>query len=121
MIQLKLLTATANTPARHSHEAAGCDLHADTEGIIQPGTGSLVKTGIAISVPLNHVGVIYGRSGLANKNWIEVDSGCVHPKDSGEVEMYLFNNSEVPFEYKRGDRIAQIVFLETGCEIVVDY
>lgn len=120
MICAQLITQSSTIPTRHSNEAAGCDIHADSDGIIQPKTGSLLRTGIMFDVPSGHVGLIYGRSGLSNKYWLEIDGNCIHPGHHDEVIMYIFNNSDLPFQYVKGDRVAQIVFVETGGEIVID-
>lgn len=49
------------------------------------------------------------RSGLASKNFIDTGAGVIDADYRGEVKVLLFNHSEVDFEVKKGDRIAQLV------------
>ena len=49
------------------------------------------------------------RSGLAHKNFIDVGAGVIDYDYRGNVGVILFNHSEVDFEVKRGDRIAQLI------------
>lgn len=49
------------------------------------------------------------RSGLASKNFIDTGAGVIDADYRGEVKVLLFNHSEVDFEVKKGDRVAQLV------------
>ena len=49
------------------------------------------------------------RSGLAHKHFIDVGAGVIDFDYRGNVGVILFNHSDVDFEVKRGDRIAQLV------------
>lgn len=59
-------------------------------------------------------GRIAPRSGLASKNFIDVGAGVIDADYRGQVKILLFNHSEVDFEVKEGDRVAQLV-LERVC------
>lgn len=54
-------------------------------------------------------GRIAPRSGLAVKHFIDTGAGVIDSDYRGEVKVLLFNHSEVDFEVKEGDRIAQLV------------
>lgn len=49
------------------------------------------------------------RSGLAWKHSIDVGAGVVDADYRGPVGVILFNHSDVDFEVKVGDRIAQLI------------
>lgn len=53
--------------------------------------------------------VIAPRSGLAWKHSIDVGAGVIDADYRGPVGVVLFNHSEVDFEVKAGDRIAQLI------------
>ena len=93
---------------------AGCDLRAASEGIIGPLSRKLVGTGIAIKLPNNYAAFVHPRSGLALREGVTVlnTPGTIDSGYTGEIGVILFNSSNEPFEYKRGDRIAQLVFQE---------
>ena len=54
-------------------------------------------------------GRIAPRSGLAVKHFIDTGAGVIDSDYRGQVKVLLFNHSEVDFEIKEGDRIAQLV------------
>lgn len=93
---------------------AGCDLRAASDGIIGPLSRKLVGTGIAIQLPENYAAFVHPRSGLALKQGVTVlnTPGTIDAGYTGEIGVILFNSSDEPFEYQRGDRIAQLVFQE---------
>lgn len=74
----------------------------------------LVKTDIQIEVPYGTYGRVAPRSGLAWKNFIDVGAGVIDQDYRGNVGVILFNHSDVDFDVKKGDRIAQLI-----CERIV--
>lgn len=59
-------------------------------------------------------GRIAPRSGLASKNFIDIGAGVIDADYRGQVKILLFNHSDVDFQVKEGDRVAQLV-LERVC------
>lgn len=75
-----------------------------------PGRGkALCKTDIAIAIPEFTYARVAPRSGLAWKNSIDVGAGVIDYDYRGNVGVILFNHSDIDFEVKRGDRIAQLI------------
>ena len=68
-----------------------------------------MSTDISIATPAGTYGRIAPRSGLAAKNFIDTGAGVIDADYRGEVKVLLFNHSEVDFEVKVGDRVAQLV------------
>ncbi len=54
-------------------------------------------------------GRIAPRSGLAAKNFIDTGAGVIDADYRGQVKVLLFNHSDVDFEVKMHDRVAQLV------------
>jgi dUTP pyrophosphatase len=54
-------------------------------------------------------GSVAPRSGLAWKHSIDVGAGVIDADYRGPVGVILFNHSDVDFEVKAGDRIAQLI------------
>lgn len=69
----------------------------------------LVKTDIQIEVPTGCYGRVAPRSGLALKNSIDVGAGVIDEDYRGNVGVILFNFSDLDFDVKKGDRIAQLI------------
>jgi len=54
-------------------------------------------------------GRVAPRSGLAVKHSIHTGAGVIDADYRGEVKVVLFNFSDIDFEIKEGDRIAQLI------------
>jgi dUTP pyrophosphatase len=92
---------------------AGADLLAATDVVIAPSGGrAMVPTGIAIAIPDGFVGLVHPRSGRAAKHGVTTlnSPGTIDSGYRGQVHVVLINTAPtVPFEVKRGERIAQLV------------
>ncbi len=102
-------------PSRATPDSVGVDLYAAEATIIKARSFGVVRTGIAIELPRGVEGQVRARSGLALRHGIGVlnSPGTIDPDYRGEVSVILFNFSDVDFEIKPKDRIAQIVFSRT--------
>ena len=100
-------------PAYASEYSAGMDLRADlTEPVVlQPFERKLIPTGLFIELPIDCEAQIRPRSGLALKHGITVlnSPGTIDSDYRGEIGVILVNLSQVPFEIRPGERIAQMV------------
>lgn len=109
--------ASVPLPARESSGAAGFDLAASADITIPAGAIALVPTGLVIKVPDGYFLGIFARSstplkrGLMVANGVGViDSDYCGPED--EVKIQVLNVTPAPVQIKRGDRIAQGIFLK---------
>lgn len=102
-------------PAYHSDAAAGLDLLAaidwDEPLTLTPGARALVPTGLVLELPEGFEAQVRPRSGLALKHGVTVlnSPGTIDADYRGEVSVLLANLSGVPFEIRRGERIAQLI------------
>lgn len=62
-----------------------------------------------MAAPEGTYGRIAPRSGLASKHFIDTGAGVIDADYRGEVKVLLFNHSDVDYEVKKGDRVAQLV------------
>lgn len=114
-VKFEKMRITAITPTRGSEAAAGYDLYADIEEMVQIRPHQTVKigTGLKFELPDNTFAAIFARSGLAAK-WGARPANCVGVCDSdyrGEYIIALHNDSECPVFIAPGDRIAQMVLM----------
>lgn len=112
-VSIKLLNSTAKIPTRGSLYAAGYDLYASGEHIIDAGSTLKVSTGIAIQIPYGYFGAIFARSGLSVNEGLR-PANCVGVIDcdyTGEVIVALHNDSRHHRRVHDGDRIAQLVII----------
>src|SRR5210317_2336635 len=110
IVSIKKLSDDALVPTKAHEDDAGWDLYANEDGKVFSGFRTIVKTGIAMAIPRGYYGRIAPRSGLAVKNGIDVLAGVVDSGYRNEIGVVLLNSGEDPFEFKKGDRIAQIIF-----------
>ena len=100
--------------------AAVHDINALKNGTIQAQRHMVVETGIAIGLPKGTYGRLAARSGMASKHGIAVGGGVIDAEYTGEVRVILRNHGTTDYEFKEGDRIAQLIVerIQT-CEAVV--
>jgi dUTP pyrophosphatase len=110
-LKVKRLDKNATVPCYAHPGDAGLDLYAVEPTVIEPGSISLVRTGIAIQLPVGTEAQIRPRSGLALKFGITVlnSPGTIDEGYRGEIGVILVNHSSVPFNVAAGSKIAQLV------------
>lgn len=112
MIKIHLSSETAIMPRLGTEGAAGYDLFSDEEDFqLMPRDRVAVPTGVTLEMWPSVVGIIKPRSGLAVKNGIEVLAGVIDSDYRGEVKVVLINLGGDPVVIKRGQAIAQILFM----------
>jgi len=128
-IEIKLTNEFAQLPTRAHEGDAALDIYAAIEGemLICPGSCVLISSGIAVNIKdPNIVGVLVSRSGLGHKNNIRL-SNCLGVIDSEyqlTIGISLFNDSMDIYTVKRGDRIAQLMFMpvyQPELKLVTDF
>ena len=97
----------------YAHEGdAGLDLYSAEDVVIAPGRRILIRTGVALAIPLGCAGFVQPRSGLALKQGLSLVNGpgLIDSHYRGEVKVIAVNlDHAVPIHIKRGDKIAQLV------------
>jgi dUTP pyrophosphatase len=92
---------------------AGADIYSRIDITLAPGERALVPTGIAIAMPDGYVALVHPRSGLAIKHGVTMVNapGTVDAAFRGELQCIMINHdASEAVTFKRGDRIAQLVF-----------
>lgn len=98
-------------PTYATEGAAGADVYSVKEYKVPPGEHTLIDTGLGCNIPDGYEIQVRPRSGLALKNRITVlnSPGTIDSDYPGKLGVILMNHSDVVFQIKPGDRIAQIV------------
>ena len=112
------LTRGMDAPEYATDGSAAVDLRAALdEGevvTLLPGERYRIPTGVAISPERGDVvAVIAGRSGHGLKNGVTMANsiGVIDSDYRGEISVVLINHGQEPFEVRRGDRVAQMMFM----------
>jgi dUTP pyrophosphatase len=115
---IKKICSDVIVPSYGSSFAAGLDLHAYGDHLVEPNQRKLISTGLYIqwvatssTIPEENPDEYYlriaPRSGLSVKNSIDIGAGVIDSDYRGEIKICLINNSNQPFQINHGDRIAQ--------------
>lgn len=94
---------------------AAFDLPAAVDVELSPGERKKVPTGLAMAIPRGYAGLVLPRSGLADRLGVGVvnSPGLIDSGYRGEVSVILVNLSKETVRFDRGDRIAQLMVVET--------
>ena len=112
------LTRGMSAPQYESETAAAVDLRAALEEgevvTLAPGGRARIPTGVALSPERRDVvAIIAGRSGHGLKHGVTLANsiGVIDSDYRGEISVVLVNHGPDPVEVRRGDRIAQMMFV----------
>jgi dUTP pyrophosphatase len=116
-------------PQYATQGSAGLDLRAciDKPLELPPGRAELIPTGLAIYLAdPGLAAVILPRSGLGHRHGIVLGNlvGLIDSDYQGELMVSCWNRSEVSFNLKPGERIAQLVvvpIVQVDLEVVEDF
>jgi dUTP pyrophosphatase len=99
-------------PSPATEGAAGYDVRAAEEVVLEPGSARAVSTGLVLELPPGVEAQVRPRSGLALREGVVVPNspGTIDPDFRGELKVILMNLSSHPVAIARGDRVAQLVF-----------
>ena len=108
---------------------AGLDIRSNEDVSIRAFNWTTIGTGLYIIIPFGYEGQIRTRSGLAAKYGLQVlnSPGTIDSGYRDELKIILMNHNHLPYEIKKGDRIAQLVIkpmtqaqIEEVCELDKD-
>lgn len=111
MIGVKKLDPRAKNPSRAHATDAGWDLFALDGHYLYPGyPPEKIRTGIALSIPIGHVGIISPRSSLGAKG-VQIYGGIIDSGYRGEIiaMLALTTHGADMYHILPGDKIAQLV------------
>lgn len=117
-VNIKRIDTTLPLPAYQTKGSVGFDFLAREEKTIPPGEIELIPANLIIQVPEGYSLILSSRSstprkfGLTKPHGIGViDQDYCGPED--EIKIQVLNFSKTPTTVKRGERIAQGLFVRT--------
>ena len=100
-------------PRYMTAQSAGMDvcIAIEKEVVLEKGAIALLPTGFAMALPRGYEAQIRPRSGLAAKHGIGLinSPGTIDADYRGEVKIAVINMGQIPYTFRRGDRVAQMV------------
>lgn len=120
-----MLDKGAYMPTRAHETDAGLDLYTPVD-VVVPKTqdrdedgwpidgvnigSATIDTGVHVEIPKGYVGLIKSKSGLMVKHGLTAD-GTIDSGYVGSIRVKLFNHTSNSYEFKAGEKIAQLVLL----------
>lgn len=119
-IKIKKLSPNAVLP-NYAHEGdAGMDFFAVENTLIKKGEVVQVKTGIAMSIPMGFVGLLWDKSRLSQKFGLKNLGGVVDAGYRGEVMVGIVNLGSEDYTFEAGDKVAQMLIQKVESPEVVE-
>ena len=112
IIKAKKLDPRALLPHRANATDSGADLFALERTVLPAHTVVKVRTGIAVELPENTSGIIWGKSSVESKG-IKAMAGLVDAPYRGELLVCMYNLNDSEFVFEAGQKVAQLVVLPT--------
>lgn len=111
-MKVKKLFPLAKLPQRAHPTDSGADLFALERTVLPARAITKVHTGIAVELPENTSGIIWGKSSVESKG-IKAMAGLVDAPYRGELIVCMYNLNEQDFVFEAGQKVAQLVVLPT--------
>lgn len=111
-MKVKKLHPNAKLPVRAHATDSGADLFALERTVLPPHAISHVHTGIAVELPENTSGVIWGKSSVESKG-VKAMAGLIDAPYRGELIVCMYNLNPQEFVFEAGQKVAQLVVLPT--------
>ena len=101
-------------PRRATKYSAGYDFYAAVSAEIKPGEKYVIPTNTAVEMDEDDVLLIFPRSSYSIKFGLELVNsvGVIDADYKDQIFIFYRNTGDEPFFIKRGDRIAQGVFVK---------
>lgn len=100
----------AYMPTRAHETDAGLDLYTPIDLIVPPKGDAVIDTGVHIELPQSTTGFLKSKSGL-NVNHGLTSEGVIDVGYTGSIRVKLYNHSDKAYEFKKGDKVSQLVIL----------
>lgn len=116
VVEVKRLSPNATVPTCSHFGDAGLDLYASEDFFIKTGETAVVKTDLAVGLPVGFYGKVEDRSSLAALG-LRTGAGVIDSGYTGEVKIVIHNINNTNdssyrgqgYQIKKGQRIAQLI------------
>lgn len=104
------LDKDAYMPERAHSTDAGADIRTPFACTVGSNASVIIRTGVHVQLPPNTVGLLKSKSGLNIWHGI-VTEGVIDEGYSGEIVVKVYNHSNTPYRFERGDKITQLLIM----------
>jgi len=101
---------SAKLPTKNNESDTGYDVYSVEDKVIPARGSAVVSVGLKFAfIPEGYWIKVESRSGLGFKHSVHAHPGIIDNAYRGDAGIKLYNSSDVDYEVKAGDRIAQFV------------
>lgn len=111
-LKYQLLTENAKAPVRGTDGSSGLDVFSTKDFTIQPWEDALIPLDIRFDIPYGWDLSVYNKSGVSTKKKLNKGAELIDSDYRGGVHVHLFNLSDTPAHFAKGDKLAQLVMRE---------
>lgn len=112
VLKVKLLSENAKMPTRGTPGSSGLDVYTPIDVFIQPRKDVLIPLDLAFEIPFGWDLSVYNKSGIATKKKLDRGADLIDSDYRGNCHIHFFNNSDECVQFKKGDKISQLVMRE---------
>lgn len=111
-VQMRL-AENAVAPERAHPSDAGADLRSIEDTCVLSGDMRMLDTGVAVKIPLGHVGLVFARSSMGKiRVTLANGTGVIDSDYRGNIKVMLVNEGNDPFVITKAEtKIAQLVIV----------
>lgn len=109
------LSEGAFAPERAHKEDAGLDLRTPVTFILGAHESFVVDFGVAVEIPIGYYGELMSKSGLNVNHNIQSAGGVIDAGYTGTIRGRITNNGDYDYEFRRGDKVMQLVIKPCLC------
>ncbi|MGH2410339.1 MAG: dUTP diphosphatase [Chloroflexota bacterium] len=115
-VRIRRLDPDLPLPEYATPGAVGFDLYCRADTVLAPGEIALLPTGVAIATPPGYMLLVASRSSTPHRKGLSVPHGVGvidqdYAGDGDEVRCQVYNFTASPVTVKRGERLAQGIFV----------
>jgi dUTP pyrophosphatase len=101
---------SAKLPTKNNESDTGYDVYSVEDKVIPARGSNVVGVGLKFAhIPEGYWVKVESRSGMGFKHGIHAHPGIIDNGYRGDAGIKLYNNTDIDYEIKAGDRIAQFV------------
>jgi dUTP pyrophosphatase len=101
---------SAKLPSKNNESDTGYDVYSIEDVVVPARSSAVVNVGLKFAdIPEGYWIKVESRSGLGFKHGITAHPGIIDNGYRGDAGIKLYNLTDVPYQIKAGDRIAQFV------------
>jgi len=116
-VKIKRIDKALPLPQYETQGAVAFDFIARVNTVIEPHGIGRIPSNIVLEIPKGYMVLVKDRSSTAKKKGILMTAGVIDQDycgDNDEILMQFYNPSDVEITVKRGERVAQGIFVAVG-------